>query len=131
MTGPPDVFRDAGNPARPAAWALIATIAEIAEPGALVRDFRNGEALFSLLLTRTGDQVRAWYNLCPHARWPLERPDGKVVVQEGRFVICAAHGASFDLADGRCVAGPGFGRSLRPLPITIANDEIRAAPDPV
>jgi nitrite reductase/ring-hydroxylating ferredoxin subunit len=129
MQGPPDVFRDAQNPARPPAGALIARVDEIAVRGAIVRDFRKADALFSVLLTRTEGGIRAWYNICPHARWPLERPDGQVVVQEGRFVICAAHGASFALADGACVAGPGFGRSLRPLPVTVADGEVRAAPD--
>lgn len=128
-TGPPDVFRDADNPARPAPGVDLARIDEIAASGAIVRDFRKGDALFSVLLTRTGSEVRAWYNICPHARWPLERPDGRVVVQDGRFVICAAHGASFALADGKCVAGPGLGRSLRPLPIVVEDGIVRVAPD--
>lgn len=123
-----DPFQGVGAAARPAPGAEIAAIEDIPDPGAIVRDFREGDALFSILLTRRGDTVRAWRNLCPHARWPLERPDGRVVVQEGRFVICSAHGASFTLEDGRCVAGPGLGLGLQPIPIDIVDGRIRAAP---
>jgi nitrite reductase/ring-hydroxylating ferredoxin subunit len=129
VSRPPDLFRDAQNPARPRPGALIARVDEASDPGAIVRDFRDGDALFSVLVTRSGGEVRAWYNICPHARWPLERPDGQVLVQEGRFLVCAAHGASFTLADGRCLAGPGLGRALRPLPIVVRDGDIRAAPD--
>lgn len=125
----PDPFRTVGAAARPGPGVDIAALSDLPDPGAIVRDFREGDALFSILLTRRGDVVRAWRNMCPHARWPLERPDGRVVVQEGRYVICSAHGASFMLEDGRCVAGPGLGLGLQALPIVVVDGRILAAAD--
>lgn len=122
----PDPFRAVGAAARPAPGTELAALSDLPDPGAIVRDFREGDALFSILLTRRGEIVRAWRNMCPHARWPLERPDGRVVVQEGRYVICSAHGASFTLEDGRCVAGPGFGLGLQAFPIDIVDGRVLA-----
>lgn len=104
------------NSARPKPGVLLARVSEIADPGAIVRDFREGDALFSLLITRRGDEVSAFENRCPHAGFPLERFDGRVVVL-GENVLCSAHGALFALRDGACVAGPGTGRPLTHFPI--------------
>ncbi|MGE3143147.1 MAG: Rieske (2Fe-2S) protein [Hyphomonadaceae bacterium] len=115
------------NPARPPAGALLARLDDISDPGALVRDFNAGEARYSLLLARRGDVVTAYENRCPHAGFPLERPDGRLLVQEGRYLLCAGHGASFSMADGACVAGPGSGRGLTPISISVSEGEIRMA----
>jgi nitrite reductase/ring-hydroxylating ferredoxin subunit len=91
----------------------------------VVLDFAAGEARFSLLVARRGDVVRAYENLCPHARFPLERFDGVVLMDEGRFLICAAHAASFRLEDGACVGGPAK-RSLTPFPSVVAGGLVLA-----
>lgn len=113
------------NPARPAPGAYLAVLDDVPEGGAVALDFAAGEARFSLLLTRSGDQAAAFENACPHARLPLERPDGRVVVQEGRFIVCSAHGASFCLRTGAHAGGPGRG-GLRPFPIQADGRLIRA-----
>lgn len=89
---------------------------DLPERGAIVRDFRQGEALFSLLIARNGDSIAAFENRCPHAGFPLERFDGRVVVV-GEHIVCSAHGALFALRDGVCAGGPGGGRPLVPFPI--------------
>lgn len=109
--------------ARPKPGALIARLDEISDPGAIVRDFREGEALFSLLITRRGAAVSAFENRCPHAGFPLERFDGRVVVL-GENVLCSAHGALFALRDGACVAGPGTGRPLTPFSVELRDGAI-------
>jgi nitrite reductase/ring-hydroxylating ferredoxin subunit len=58
---------------------------------------------------------------------PLERPDGRVLVHEKRYLICAAHGASFERATGVCVGGPASGMSLTPTPIRVENGLIKLA----
>ncbi len=106
------------NPARPAPGTALMALADLGDPDARAVDFRSGDALFSLIVARRGDIVRAYENVCPHARSPLERPDGRVVIDEGRFLVCSAHGASFDIADGACVGGPGTG-PLTPFAIVV------------
>ena len=112
------------NPARPAPGALLARIEDIPDPGAVVRDFRTGHYYYSLLLARREGGVFAYENRCPHAGYPLERHDGRVVVQEGRFIVCTAHGASFTLSGGQCAGGPCDGEGLTPIAIEIKDGAI-------
>lgn len=75
----------------------------------------DGE-LQSLILRRHGEQLQAWLNICPHAGRRLDWAPGKFLVDQGRLV-CAAHGASFELERGVCVAGPCKGASLVPVAV--------------
>jgi nitrite reductase/ring-hydroxylating ferredoxin subunit len=115
------------NPARPAPGAALIALAEIAEPGARAVEFTSGEARFSVIVARAEGQVRAYENVCPHARAPLDRPDGRVPVQEKRFLVCSAHGASFRIEDGRCVGGPGLGMGLKAFPVKVREGVVYAA----
>ena len=65
----------------------------------------------SLILTRVAGCVQAFRNVCPHAGRRLDWAPGAFLIDRGRLV-CAAHGASFDMASGLCVAGPCKGASL-------------------
>ncbi len=118
---------DLDNPARPKPGALLCRLDDIKPGGAIVLDFKEGDARFSLLLTRTENTVSAFENVCPHARSPLERPDGRVVVHQKKFVICVAHGASFQIDTGRCVAGPGLGLGLNRVAVSVRGREIVVA----
>lgn len=115
------------NPARPKPGALLCPLDAIKINGAIVLDFRDGEARFSLLLTRTANGVFGYENVCPHARSPLERPDGRVVIQQKQFIICTAHGASFQIETGRCVAGPGLGTALNRVGVAVLGGQVRIA----
>ncbi|KFN46417.1 hypothetical protein N790_08715 [Arenimonas malthae CC-JY-1] len=72
----------------------------------------------SLVLLRAGDSLRAWLNICPHAGRRLDWAPGKFLVDQGRLV-CAAHGASFELGAGVCVAGPCRGASLTAVAVAV------------
>ena len=77
----------------------------------------DGE-LQSIVLRRSGERVQAWLNICPHAGRRLDYAPGKFLLDQGRLV-CAAHGASFELEQGVCVAGPCRGASLVPLAVAV------------
>ncbi len=73
-----------------------------------------------VIARRNGGDLVVWQNVCPHAGRRLDYAPGHFLVHDGRLV-CAAHGAQFDLVDGRCVDGPGRGgalsaRSTAPVP---------------
>jgi nitrite reductase/ring-hydroxylating ferredoxin subunit len=47
----------------------------------------------------------------------------------GDRIVCAAHGALFDITNGLCTLGPCLGDALVPVPLTVqANGEIHIAP---
>ena len=73
----------------------------------------------SLILHRTGDHVRAWLNVCPHAGRRLDWAPGKFLKDKQGHLVCAVHGATFELKHGVCVAGPCRGAALRPVEVEV------------
>ncbi len=69
------------------------------------------------ILLLTHDGPRAYRNVCPHVPVPLDRPDEDLLTRDGKFLVCARHGALFVPENGLCVAGPCEGESLTPLPL--------------
>ena len=94
------------NPARPAPGAFLVRLADMPDPGAVALSFQSEGAHFSLLVARRANAAFAYENVCPHAGYPLQRAGGRVLVQEGRYLVCGAHGASFMLDTGACAGGP-------------------------
>jgi len=95
----------------PAGVRLAAT-ADVPEGAALVVHVGEGEGRVSLVLTRRAGAFHAFRNRCTHADYPLQRADGRVLVQQGRFIVCGAHGASYALDTGACAGGPCNGKGL-------------------
>ena len=100
----------------------LARVDELGDPCAVI--VHAGET--TLVLTRSGERVRAFRNRCPHAGYPLQRHDGRIVVQEGRYLVCGAHGASFTL-DGACAGGPCNGDALESVAIVVSDGIVRLA----
>ena len=118
----------ASGVARPTPGARLASVADIPDGGAIVVDGEGPDGAYSLILARRGPAVWAFDNVCPHAGWPLEAPDGRVLMSEGAFLVCAGHGASFRHTDGGYVAGPTSPcqAGLTPAPVDIIDGVVRA-----
>lgn len=78
----------------------------------------------SLLLHRQGDVVRAWLNVCPHAGRRLDWSPGRFLRAKDGGLVCAVHGATFELAAGECVAGPCRGAFLRAVPVEVRDGAV-------
>ena len=78
----------------------------------------------SLIVHRDGHAVRAWLNVCPHAGRRLDWAPGKFLKSKEGYLICAAHGASFELGQGNCVAGPCRGDSLRTVAVEVIDGQV-------
>jgi len=103
---------------------VLARLADLADPCAIVAPV-PGDRYATLIVTRRGDLVAAFRNKCPHAGYPLQRADGRVVIQEGRYLVCGAHGASFALDTGACAGGPCNGDALQRVAIEVAGGLVR------
>jgi nitrite reductase/ring-hydroxylating ferredoxin subunit len=77
----------------------------------------------AILLYRDQNEIHAWLNICPHAGRRLDYAPGKFLMQDGDLV-CAAHGATFRLDNGECVAGPCRGASLKAVPVKLLDDNV-------
>lgn len=82
----------------------------------------------SLIIHRTGNCVRAWLNVCPHAGRRLDWAPGRFLVSREGHLVCAAHGASFALETGECIAGPCRGQSLRAVAVMTDDVGLHLAP---
>lgn len=78
----------------------------------------------SLVLHRAGDDVRAWLNVCPHAGRRLDWAPGQFLKSKDGLLVCAAHGAGFELQRGECLAGPCRGESLRAVPVEVRDGAV-------
>ena len=91
--------------------------------------FAEAEAMLdgdpeSLILHRDGDAVRAWLNVCPHAGRRLDWAPGKFLKSKDGLLVCAVHGASFELQRGQCVAGPCRGDCLRAVGVEVRDGDV-------
>lgn len=77
-----------------------------------------------IILVRTVIGHRAYVNRCRHISVPLDYGDGEVFDENGEMFQCRTHGALYRIEDGRCVAGPCSGASLKPVEIVENEDGI-------
>ncbi len=77
-----------------------------------------------LILYRDGGQVRAWLNVCPHAGRNLDWAPGQFLKSGDGHLVCAVHGAAFELQGGCCVSGPCKGDALRAVPVRVEDGKV-------
>ncbi|MBL8546048.1 MAG: Rieske 2Fe-2S domain-containing protein [Hyphomonadaceae bacterium] len=107
---------------------VLARVDALPNPGAVVVTPHPDEPFVTVLVTRKGETISAFRNKCPHAGYPLQHSNGRVIVQEGRYLVCAAHGASFGLETGACVGGPcDNGDTLERIAIVVRDGIVSVA----
>ncbi len=108
---------------------VLCRLADLEHSGA--RGFRIGGGDWPLrgFVVRCGALVRGYVNHCPHAGHPLDLRPHCFLTPDHALIVCASHGALFDKASGECIAGPCAGRSLQPIPLTVAGDWVLLAPE--
>jgi nitrite reductase/ring-hydroxylating ferredoxin subunit len=107
-------------------WPEWPVCAESAVPdgGALEFEVGGGDWPFRGFLVRHAGALRAFANVCPHKRYPLNMVEHAFRVPGEALVRCAQHGALFDPDSGQCLAGPCAGRSLLRLEFRVAGGEV-------
>ena len=91
----------------------VGTLDELNDPGC--REFRigDGDWPFKGFVVRQGESVHAYQNFCVHVGHPLNWKPNEFLTEDGTKIICASHGALYDIASGDCVGGPCRGKTLR------------------
>jgi len=102
--------------------SLIA-LADIPDGGAAEVEAELDGERQSLILTRDGQSVSAFLNICPHAGRRLDWALGQFLFDRGDLV-CAAHGARFRPEDGACLGGPCRGTGLRAVAVRIRSGRV-------
>lgn len=113
-----NMTEDGGDP------AMRVSLASLPERSPVAIDAQIDGQAEALIVYRDGGAVRAWLNVCPHAGRRLDWAPGRFLQGKDGSLICAAHGASFELGRGDCIAGPCRGQSLRAVAARVDGDEV-------
>ena len=106
----------------------LCRIADIPENGA--KGFPGPDGAFTgLVAVRQGDDVYVYENACPHIGTPLDWTPDRFLSADGRYLICATHGAQFTIATGLCVSGPCRGDRLTPVDFSVRDGAILISQD--
>ncbi len=102
----------------------VGKLDEIDDPGCREFSIGEGDWPFKGFVVRQGDEVFAYQNFCVHAGHPLNwRPDA-FLTKNKDAIICASHGAMFQIDSGACIGGPCKGRELRTVEVEVRDGEV-------
>ena len=71
----------------------------------------------SVVVIRSGNGVKVYEDVCPHAAWPLS--EGEV---SGSVLECPGHGWEFDVETGKCLNAPAY--CLRSIPASVVGESV-------
>ncbi len=104
----------------------VASVGEL-EPGESKKfTLRRGQRDLEALLVNYDGSHFAYMNRCPHTGITLDWVNNQFFSSDGRYLMCATHGAVFEPPSGECIWGPCFGLSLQSVPLEIDDDMIYA-----
>ena len=102
----------------------VGRLSEIDDPGSIEFRIGDGEWPFRGFVVHSDGSLFAYQNVCPHAGHALNWKPDSFLTPDGSAIICASHGAVFEISTGACVAGPCPGRHLRALPTSVREGRI-------
>ncbi len=98
-------------------WHTVADGNALADPGSVAFTLPLGGMAFLGFVVQKDGELYAFENFCPHAGRQLNWGPDRFLTRDESQIMCAAHGALFDIETGQCVAGPCIGERLRRLPV--------------
>lgn len=69
-------------------------------------------------------QLKAYRNACPHLGIPLEVMPHDFLDPQHEYIVCANHGALFQIKDGLCVGGPCKNQFLKSVACDVQGEEV-------
>lgn len=107
-------------------WRVVAELAQIADPGSRSFQIDTGQMPVMGFIVQRDGELFGYENVCPHAGRMLNWGPHRFLTQDQSMIMCAAHGAVFDIASGECAAGPCMGESLRRIALRVVGKQIEA-----
>ena len=103
---------------------LVGEVSELT-PGVTKKfTLSNGKYSVEGILLNYQGSLYAYVNRCPHIGLSLDWVDNQFFTIDGRYLMCANHGATFEPATGECIWGPCVGASLQSVPLEIEAEKI-------
>ena len=114
------------NEAKKSARKCVGGVGEIAHGESKKFTLRRGQRDLEALLVNFEGRHFAYINRCPHTGITLDWVNNQFFSSDGRYLMCATHGAVFEPPSGECIWGPCLGLSLQSVPIEIEEERIYA-----
>ncbi len=92
---------------------VVCEFAELEELDCREFSIGEGDWPFKGFVVRKGAQAYAYQNFCVHVGHPLNWSPNSFLTPDKSQIICASHGAMYEIESGRCAGGPCKGRELR------------------
>ncbi len=97
----------------------VGELNDLDDPGCREFTIGDGDWPFRGFVVRQGGDVFAYQNFCAHVGHPLNWSPNKFLTKDKSAIICASHGATYDIATGDCFAGPASGKALRKVDLVV------------
>lgn len=78
----------------------------------------------SVVLVKRDGQVHAYLNWCPHLGIELNFMPDQFLDSDGEFLMCANHGALFEIDSGHCLSGPCSGDALMKIEVAVIDGQV-------
>ncbi|HEX7228068.1 MAG TPA: Rieske (2Fe-2S) protein [Candidatus Binatia bacterium] len=105
---------------------LICQVGELSHGGSKKFTIRSGDRELEALLVNYEGAFFAYRNRCPHVGITLDWVDNQFFSVDGRYLMCANHGAVFEPRTGDCIWGPCAGLALQSVSLEIEGEKIFA-----
>ena len=77
-----------------------------------------------VVIVKRDGQFHAYLNWCPHLGIELNFMPDQFLDSDNQFLICANHGALFEIDSGDCLSGPCSGDALLAVPLEVREEQI-------
>ena len=105
---------------------LVGSAGELAHGTSKKFTLRRGSRELEALLVNYYGNLFAYVNRCPHTGITLDWVNNQFFSVDGRYLMCATHGAVFEPPSGECTWGPCVGLALQSVPIEIEDGQVYA-----
>ena len=97
---------------------------ELPNPGSKGLTITIDDVPLNIFIVKKTKIIFVYENSCPHTLGPLDWTPDNFLDTDKNYIMCANHGALFQIEDGLCVYGPCKEQALCALPFTIKNGVI-------
>ena len=97
---------------------------DIEDPGSRGFSIETALGALELFVIKRNGAVFGYQNTCPHTGVCLDWMPHRFLDIDKTLIICATHGALFEIDNGHCVSGPCLGEKLTSLRLEVADNVV-------
>ena len=102
----------------------LCKVSDLEDPGSRGFSIELNSETLELFIVKINGEVVGYQNICPHTGIGLDWMPHRFLNLDQTLIICATHGALFQIDNGLCISGPCRGKKLSPLCIETIDDEL-------